>query len=74
MRFDTWDDSVDPDSCFWSENPEFNTYFLNIIRLFCEVGPDTIHRIGTLLKKQTFSKLKEFTAHCQLQIRAHNFY
>lgn len=49
MKFRTWSGSVDPDQSFWTESGDTSTFFLNVIRLFYEVGPPAYEQIGILL-------------------------
>ena len=49
MKFYTWDNAIDPDGTFWRESGKYSDYFLNIIRIFYEVGPPTHGEIGEFL-------------------------
>ena len=48
MKFKSWDETVHADKCVWRESGEEDIYFLNVIRIFHEVGQGVITKIGTL--------------------------
>lgn len=46
MKFHTSCDSVDPDETYWTEAGKTGTYFLNIIRIFYEMGTPSMEELG----------------------------
>ena len=49
MKFKSWSNSVHADKCSWQESGKHEVYFLNIMRIFVELGRGgVITKVGKL--------------------------
>ncbi len=58
MKFSIIEDGVDPDLCFWRESGEYNKCFINVIRIYYEVGSPAMEEIGFCFIHFNFLKKK----------------
>ena len=46
MKFNTWGDTVSPDTSCWRESGKKKVYFLMVLRVFLEEGVEDVYHIG----------------------------
>ena len=49
IKFSQWKGTENVDACVWRESGKYNVYFLNIVRIFLEIGDGHTNRIGEQL-------------------------
>ena len=46
IKFNQWKGIENIDACVWRESGKYNVYFLNIVRIFLEIGDGYTNKIG----------------------------